>query len=78
MKKDKKFYLDLYNASSIGFSVVFSILIGGGIGLWIDKKFDTSHHWAFFIFLIMGIVAGFENMYRGIKKYKDENNDKKT
>jgi ATP synthase protein I len=78
-KKDKKFYMDLYESSTVGFSVVFSILIGGGIGYWIDNKFKTPHHLGFFFFLAVGIIAGFQNMYRGMKKFKsDEDNNKKT
>jgi len=82
MKKDKdnkKFYFDLYESASIGFSVVLSVIIGGAIGLWIDKKFPSTHPWGFLIFLFFGIVAGFENMYKGYKRFKDnEHNNKKT
>ncbi len=78
-KKNKKFYLDLYESTTVGFSVVFSILIGGGVGYWVDNKFHTSHHLGFFFFLLVGIIAGFQNMYRGIKKFKsNDSNDKKT
>lgn len=79
--KDKKFYLALYDATTVGFSVVFAIIIGGGFGYWLDNKFHTSHHWAFFLFLFIGIIAGFQNMYRGIKRFKkdeDKDNNKKT
>ncbi len=78
-KKNKKFYLDLYESTTVGFSVVFAIIIGSGIGYWIDRKFHTPYHIGFFFFVAVGIIAGFQNMYRGIKKFKsDEDNDKKT
>ncbi len=76
-EKKKKFYRDLYTATTIGFSVAFSVLIGGAIGHFLDKWFPSLHPWLFFIFLFFGIVAGFENMYRGFKKLKNDN-DKKT
>ncbi|MCD6133738.1 MAG: AtpZ/AtpI family protein [Deltaproteobacteria bacterium] len=79
ISKDKRdFYRNLYTATTIGFSVVFSVLIGGAIGYLLDRWFPSLHPWLFFIFLFFGIVAGFENMYRGFKKLKKNDNDKKT
>ncbi len=78
-RKKIQFYRELYDATTIGLSVVFSILIGGFLGWWLDKKFHSSHHWLFFLFLFFGIVAAFRNMFYGIKKQiKNEDNDKKT
>ena len=53
--------------SSIGFSVALSIFIGLGIGVWLDRKFDTSP-WLTLIFLGLGIVAGYRNIGLAIKK----------
>lgn len=53
--------------SSIGFSVAFSIFIGLGIGVWLDRKFDTSP-WLTLIFLGLGIAAGYRNIGLAIKK----------
>ena len=53
--------------SSIGFSVALSIFIGLGIGVWLDRKFDTSP-WLTLIFLGLGIAAGFRNIGLAIKK----------
>ncbi len=78
-KKKIKFYRELYDATTIGFSVVFSILIGGALGWWLDRKFASSHHWLFFLFLFFGIVAAFRNMFYGIKREgRDKDKDKKT
>ncbi len=78
-KKKIQFYRELYDATTIGLSVVFSILIGGFIGWWLDKRFSSSHHWLFFLFLFFGIVAAFRNMFYGIKKQQGKNdNDKKA
>ncbi len=67
----KKFYKSLGVLSSIGLSVVLAIIIGVLIGRWLDGVFDTSP-WFFFIFLFIGIVAGFRNIFvivaREVKK----------
>lgn len=53
--------------SSLGISVSLAIFIGLGIGVVLDRKFDTSP-WFTLIFLGFGIVAGFRNIGRVIKK----------
>jgi ATP synthase protein I len=53
--------------SSLGFSVALSIFIGLGIGVWLDRKFDTSP-WLTLIFLGLGIAAGYRNIGLAIKK----------
>jgi len=53
--------------SSLGISVALAIFIGLGIGVWLDRKFDTAP-WLTLIFLIFGIIAGFRNIGRVIKR----------
>ena len=48
--------------SSMGISVALAIIIGVVIGRQLDKWFGT-HPWFFFIFLLIGIAAGFRNIY---------------
>jgi ATP synthase protein I len=69
MKKSDtdKFIKRMANASSVGTSLAFSILIGAGLGWWLDKVFDTKP-WLFLIFMVLGIIAGFKNMIYFIKK----------
>ncbi len=57
-----------YRASSIGMVLVFSIFIGFGIGYWLSTVFNSN----IFIFLglIVGIIAGFRQVYLMGKKYK--------
>ncbi len=56
------------NASSVGTSLAFSVLIGAGMGWWLDKTFGTKP-WLFLIFMICGIIAGFKkNMIYFVKK----------
>ncbi len=81
-KNNRDLYKGLYDASTIGMSFVFSILIGGVIGYFLDKKFPSTHPWLLLLFLFFGIVAAFRNLYIGTKKInknqtKNET-DKKT
>ena len=76
MREDtKKFLRELfsggYRASSIGFALVFSIAIGGGLGyLLATQVFDNMIF--FYIGLIFGIIAGFRNVYMLGKKFQDK------
>jgi F0F1-type ATP synthase assembly protein I len=73
LKEDtKKFLKELfqggYRASTIGLVLVISILIGGAVGYWLSTVFNSS---IFFILgLIVGIIAGFRQVYLLGKKYK--------
>ena len=53
--------------SSLGLSVALAIVIGLAIGVYLDKRFDTSP-WCTLVFLILGIVAGFRNLALAMKK----------
>ncbi len=73
MKEDtKKFLKELfqggYRASAIGMALVLSILIGFGIGYWLSKVFDNSIF--IIIGLVLGIIAGFRNVYLMGKRFK--------
>jgi ATP synthase protein I len=70
----KKFIKEIlsggYRASSIGFALVFSIAIGGLLGYWLWKVFDNVIF--FYLGLIVGIIAGFRNVYLLGKKFQDQ------
>ena len=66
-KRDLKYLKELAYFSSVGLSIAFAIFIGLGMGIWLDKKFD-SNPWMTLIFLGLGIVAGFRNIGLAIKK----------
>jgi ATP synthase protein I len=70
----KKFLKELfqggYRASTIGMSLVLAIAIGGALGYWLSKVFDNMIF--FYIGLIVGIIAGFRNVYLLGKKYQDQ------
>ena len=54
-------------ASVIGLHMVVAVFIGLGCGLFLDKFFDTTP-WLSIIFLALGVVAGFKNMFAQAKK----------
>jgi len=70
MKKKIKKYWELYKSFSLGLSVVFSVVIGGVIGYFLDKRFPTKYHILFLMFLFYGIGAAFWNIYREWKRLK--------
>jgi len=74
MEKDtKKSLIMLGNMSSMGIAMGVAIFGCFYLGLYLDGRFGTGHFFTFFL-LILGIIAGFKNMYELVKK--SLNNDK--
>jgi len=76
LKEDtKKFLKELfsggYQASAIGMSLVIAIFLGGFIGYLLDNYFETRYVFKI-IGLIVGIIAGFRNVYMTGKKFQDK------
>lgn len=68
MKKETRVWIrELAYYSSLGFSVSFSIFIGLGIGVYLDRRLDTTP-WLTLVFLGLGIAAGYRNIGLAIKK----------
>ena len=68
MKREtRRAYKELAYYSSLGISIALAIFIGLGLGVWLDRKFDTSP-WLTLIFLFFGIIAGFRNIALAIKR----------
>jgi ATP synthase protein I len=68
MKKEtRRTFRELAYYSSLGISVALAIFIGLGIGVYLDRKLDTTP-WFTLIFLVLGIVAGFRNIARVIHR----------
>ena len=65
----KKLFRELWYFSSLSFSIALSIVIGLAIGYWLDKKFDTSPVLTL-VFIGLGVVAGFRNIYHAMEKSK--------
>lgn len=66
-RKNIKYLKELAYYSSIGLSIALSIFIGLGIGVYLDKRLAT-HPWLTFIFLGLGIAAGYRNIGLAIRK----------
>ena len=76
MRQDTKNFLKElfsggYQASSIGLALVFAILLGGFVGYLLDNYFETGYLFKI-IGLIVGIIAGFRNVYEMGKKFQDK------
>ncbi len=55
--------------ASLGMSVALAIFMGLALGIWLDKYFHTKPV-LMFVFLALGIAAGFSNIIRAGKKGK--------
>ena len=65
MKKDR--IKALLMISQIGISMIVPIFLAAFIGNWLDAKFGTGFF--FLIFLLLGILAAFRNIYKLTKTF---------
>jgi ATP synthase protein I len=52
---------------SIGVMLAACILIGAGIGIWLDRWLHTQP-WLMLLFLLLGTVAGFYNVVKSLPR----------
>ncbi len=62
MSDFRDLFRNLAMVSSMGISVALAIGIGVWFGLAMDRWLDTKP-WFFWIFTLIGIAAGFKNVY---------------
>lgn len=63
MAEDKRqLYKSLGFLSSVGISLVASILIGLAMGVYLDRWLDTRPLFTL-IMLLIGVISGFRNVY---------------
>jgi ATP synthase protein I len=69
MKREtRRTFRELAYYSSLGFQVSLSIVIGLGVGVYLDRHvFDTTP-WLTLIGLLLGIIAAYRNIGLAIKK----------
>ena len=67
-KETKKSAIQLAYASSIGISMALAIFGCFFLGTWLDRKLGTEPYFTLF-FLLIGIAAGFRNIYVLMKRY---------
>jgi ATP synthase protein I len=77
-EKDNKFFRRLGLLSTMALTPVFAMGIGFFIGLKLDRWLGTAP-WLTGFFVILGIVAGFREFFRFVKRSQEmmENDDKK-
>ncbi len=77
MSELRDLYKNLAMVSSLGISVALAIGIGVWFGLTLDRWLGTKP-WFFFIFLLIGIAAGFKNVIvitgREVRKINHDDN----
>jgi F0F1-type ATP synthase assembly protein I len=54
---------------SVGLAFVFAVVIGTGIGLWLDRVTGWSPAFTF-VFFVFGLSAGIINVYRTVSRMK--------
>ncbi|MDH5477355.1 MAG: AtpZ/AtpI family protein [Nitrospinota bacterium] len=57
----------VYILTTAGVQIAVSVIIGFGMGLWIDRWLGTRP-WFMLLFILLGVVAGFLNVYRIVQK----------
>ena len=68
MQEETRKYIKLLAVvSTMGISMVLAIVIAIAIGYYLDKWFQTSPVF-FLIFMVLGIIAGFRNIYVIMKR----------
>ncbi len=68
MKNETLRYLrEMAYFSSLGLQVALSIFIGLGIGVYLDRRWETVP-WLTLVGLAMGIAAGYRNIGLAIRK----------
>jgi ATP synthase protein I len=74
----RKSLIQVANISSMGIALGITIFVCFYIGYRLDRKLGTGYFFTFF-FLLLGILAGFKNIYGLIKRslYDEKSLDKK-
>jgi ATP synthase protein I len=71
-KETKQTAIQMARVSSIGIAMVIGIFGCFYLGRWLDQQLETEPYLTL-LFLLIGIAAGFRNMYLLVKRYiKDD------
>ena len=65
---NKGFFKGMALLASLGISMVIATFIGLAIGIYLDRYLSTSPIFTI-IFMVLGIAAGFRNIYLLVKRY---------
>jgi ATP synthase protein I len=61
--------------ASVGIEMGVSVLLGWGIGAWLDGKLHTKP-WLMLVFVILGVVAGGRSVYTAARAAARDAEDK--
>lgn len=76
-EKDRKLLRVLGALSTVGITLVVATVIGYYIGHYLDGRYGTTP-WLTLVFLLLGIAAGFKNLYDQTRRLMDvDKQDKK-
>ena len=67
----RAFFRELGRYSALGFEMALSVLIGMGIGYYLDKWLGTAP-WLMIVWLGFGFAAGVRSLYRAAKRVEAE------
>jgi ATP synthase protein I len=67
-KETKRTVIQMASVSSIGIALVLAIFGCFFLGRWLDQQLGTDPYLTL-LFLLLGIAAGFRNIYVLIKRY---------
>jgi ATP synthase protein I len=70
-EKDRRLIRVLGVLSTVGIAMVAATVIGFYFGRFLDARFGTGP-WLTIIFLVLGIVAGFRNLYQSARRAQQE------
>jgi ATP synthase protein I len=70
-EKDRRLIRVLGVLSTVGIAMVAATVIGFYFGRFLDGLLGTSP-WLTIVFLLMGIVAGFRNLYQTARRAQQE------
>lgn len=61
----------MWKASTAGLNIVIGTVVGGAIGYFLERLFRLESHWLLFIFALLGIAAGFKDLFKMTKDIDD-------
>ncbi len=76
-KETKQTVIQMARVSTIGIAMVIAIFGCFYLGRWLDQQLETEPTFTL-LFLLIGIAAGFRNMYLLVKRYIKEDKPKIT
>lgn len=67
----RTFWFGLGKMSLVGWSVVMPVLVGAGLGVWLDAGYPASHSWMLLLMPI-GLALGCFNAWRWVSRDRRE------